>query len=91
MFVVNYLCECICRYFYGSDDSDDGGGAVSGDVDNEMTRQLIAKEYHQDEGTGKGVGSDEDNDPLDAFMVGIEVIIIDHVTMTSRYYDTRTD
>ena len=56
----------MCSYFNGDSDGEqeEGGGSE------ELLRQQLAKELQGD--TGGGVSEDED-DPLDAFMAGIQV------------------
>ena len=60
-----------CSYFEDSSDESDGGGESE-----EAIRQRIAKEFRFGE-SGQGsrdeVEEAEDDDPLEAFMAGIEV------------------
>ena len=64
---------CVSSYFYqSSSGSEDGDGETE-----ESIRQKIAKEFRYNEGE-KGAGQegsnkDEEDDPLEAFMAGIEV------------------
>lgn len=60
-------------YFNQSSDESDGGGETE-----QAVRQRIAKEfrYADEGGVAKGEGSEEeeeDGDPLEAFMAGLEV------------------
>ena len=85
VFVAYSSYTCIhmhVSYFEGSD-SDSDGGAVEGESE-EAVRKRIAAEYQNegvwsktgsgnDQGADEPEGEDDDDDPLDAFMAGIEV------------------
>ena len=63
-----------CRYFDDSSSEEEGGGPEG--ESEEAVRARIAKEFHwtqSSEAPPTGGEGDEEDDPLDAFMAGIEV------------------
>lgn len=65
----------MCRYFDSSSD-EEGGPEGEGE---EAVRERIAREFRwaesSNEGTNEGEDGDDETDPLDAFMAGIEVSV----------------
>ena len=61
----------VCRYFNDSSSEDEGGPEGEGE---EAVRERIAREFRWGETSETPAGGEEgEDDPLDAFMAGIEV------------------
>ncbi len=73
------ILPCVSSYFYQSSSGSEEGEEGEGETE-ESIRQKIAKEFRYNEGEkGEGHeegGKEEEDDPLEAFMAGIEVGII---------------
>lgn len=81
---------CGCRYFEESSSEEEGGPEGEGE---EAVRERIAREFHWSESHHQsgGRGEEEEDDPLDAFMAGIEVSVSLTLTRTSGTGVSATD
>lgn len=73
--IKRFFISCCCSYFNASSDESEDG--IEGDSE-EAVRQRIAKEFRYAESGAneeeeEEKEEEEDNDPLEAFMAGIEV------------------